>query len=62
MYVDNYKGYSITVDADKVTASTPADFIVFSIRKLIRRTTKNINRLIMREIDSRIKYLSKQNK
>jgi len=60
MYLDKYKGYSITVEAGKVSASTYNDFIIFYTNKLIKKTTKNINRLIMREIDNRIIYLLKQ--
>ena len=60
MYLDNYRGYSITVEADKVSASTYNDFVIFYTNKLIKKTTKNINRLIMREINNRINYLSKQ--
>ena len=60
MYLEKYKGYSITVEEGKVSASTYNDFIVFYTNKLIKKTTKNINRLIMREIDNRIIYLLKQ--
>jgi len=60
MYLEKYKGYSITVEVGKVSASTYNDFIVFYTNKLIKKTTKNINRLIMREIDNRIIYLLKQ--
>ena len=60
MYLDNYRGYLITVEAGKVSASTYKDFIIFYTNKLIKKTTNNINRLIMREINNRINYLSKQ--
>lgn len=60
MFISNYKGYTITVEAGKVSASTYNDFIIFYTNKLIKKTTKNINRLIMREITNRIDYLSKQ--
>jgi len=60
MYLEKYKGYSITVEVGKVSASTYNDFIIFYTNKLIKKTTKNINRLIMREIDNRIIYLLKQ--